>query len=69
MIQPLSKEQAIVITGYTGYLACDWHEFHLDAEKRLGRPIWTNEFAFNHDEIKAAYRQDFLDMIPKKEKN
>jgi len=40
-----TKQQAIIITGFTGITACNFGDFHEDVEKRLGRPIWTHQFA------------------------
>ena len=64
-MKKLSKEQAIVITGFTGKLACQFGDFHADVEKRLGHPVWTHqvgdkEFAKKLEEL---YREDFLAMI------
>lgn len=63
-MKPLTKEQAIVITGYTMITACRFSDLHADVEKRLSRPVSVHEFA-NEDfirEVKEAYRLDFLDM-------
>lgn len=62
----LTKEQAIIFSGFTGILCGSFSDFHKDVEKRLGRPVWTHEFA-NKDvveEIKEAYREDFMEMQP-----
>lgn len=62
MTQKLTKEQAIVITGFTGICACSFSIFHEDVEKRMGRPIFTHEFGNKGmwEEIKELYRADFL---------
>lgn len=62
-MQKLTKEQAVVITGFTGIMSCNFSDFHADVERRMGRPVFTHEFAFNADEVKELYREDFLDMI------
>jgi hypothetical protein len=62
----LTIEQGIIITGYTGILTCkDFSIFHKDVEKRIGRPIWTHEFADTEfaKEIKELYKEDFLKLI------
>lgn len=61
----LTKEQAIVITGYTGITACAFHDFHEDVERRLGRPVFTHEFANKQfmEKIQELYRADFLEMV------
>ena len=63
-MQKLTKEQAIVITGFTGKLACKFADFHEDVVKRLGRPVFTHEFG-DADfalELNELYREDFLAM-------
>lgn len=65
-MQKLTKEQAIVITGFTGRMATkDFGTFHKDVEARLGRPVWTHQFADKEffDEIRELYRKDFLAMV------
>ena len=64
-VQKLTKEQAIVITGFTGILACNFSDFHEDVEKRLERPVFTHEFASHEltEEIKELYKKDFLSML------
>ncbi len=63
-VEMMSLPQAIVITGYTGMLACPFHEFHADVEKRLSRPVFSHEFgdATFAEEIKLLYKEDFLKM-------
>lgn len=65
----LTKEQAIILTGFTGIAFGPFSHFHEDVEKRLGRPVWTHEFAsedlMNH--IKELYKEDFLSVCFKGE--
>lgn len=61
----LTKEQGIILTGFTGITCANFSDFHGDVEKRLGRPVWTHEFA-NLDlvnQIKELYREDFIAMV------
>ena len=60
----LTKEQALVVTGYTGVTALPFGDFHGDVEQRLGHPVWTHQFADPEfmEKVKAAYREDFLRM-------
>lgn len=44
-IPKLTKEQAAIIGAYTGFTAGPFGDIHELAEKVLGRPIWTSEFA------------------------
>jgi hypothetical protein len=63
-MKKLTKEQGIVLTGFTGKSMCHFWDFHEDVEKRLGRPIWTHQFADKElwKEIKEAYRKDFENL-------
>lgn len=66
-MQQLTKEQAIVLTGFTGILCCNrFIDFHEDVEKRIGYPIFTHQFAdpdFKKT-ITELYRKDFMGMMP-----
>ena len=62
-MQKLTKEQAIIISGYTGILMCKFSLLHEDIEKRLGRPVFTHEFAdedFFSKKVSLLYIEDFL---------
>lgn len=63
-MQQFTREQAVVIMGYTGIATCDFGTFHEDVERRLGRSVWTHEFASSalKEELKAAYKADFISM-------
>lgn len=61
-MERLTKEQAIVISGYTMVLMCDFGELHKDIEIRLGRPVWTHQIPSLKEEIKGAYKLDFLSI-------
>lgn len=63
-IQKLTKEQAIIVSGFTGVLCGDFNDFHKDAEKRLGRGILTFEFGDKDfmKGIKELYKNDFIEM-------
>lgn len=56
----LTKEQAVVISGYTQIICCDFSDLHEEIEKRLGRPVFTHQLPVLADEIKAAFKADFL---------
>jgi len=55
----------IVVTGFTGVLACSFDRFHEDAERVMGHPIWTHQFgdADFAERIKEAYRAEFLELV------
>jgi hypothetical protein len=65
-MQKLTKQQAIVITGFTGVMACkSFSDFHGDVEKLLGRPVFTHEFGNTEFSklLKELYKPDFMDMV------
>ena len=65
-MQKLTKEQAIVITGFTGFMACQsFSDFHSDVERLLGRPVFTHEFGDKEFSklIKELYKTDFMAMV------
>lgn len=58
----MTKYEAIVVSAYTGFLMCDFGDVHEYIEKKLGRPIWTHEFALDlvQKEIREKVKPDFL---------
>lgn len=60
-IQKLTKEQAVIITGFTGILCGSFSDFHADVEKRLDRGVQTFEMGVKSfmDEVKKLYEDDF----------
>ncbi len=68
-MKKLTKEQAIIISGYTGFTACNFGDLHEAVEKKLGHPVWTHQFgdeAFSK-KVKDAFREDFLAICYKGE--
>ncbi|MDX0897475.1 hypothetical protein CN090_04490 [Sinorhizobium meliloti] len=65
MTQRLTKEQAAIIGAFTGITASNFSVIHEYAERKLGRSIWTHEFASEKlsEELKEAARADFLSII------
>lgn len=62
---PLTLEQGIILTGYTGTLLAPMSDYHKDAERRMGRPILSHEFGDQRTvgTLKAIYREDFLHLV------
>ena len=58
----MTKQEAIIVSAYTGFLMCDFNDMHEYIEKKLGRPIWTHEFALDliQNEIHEKVKPDFL---------
>jgi len=65
-MEKFTKEQAIIITGYTGCTACNFSDFHEDVEKRLGYPVFTDQFGDRSftEKIRMLYREDFINLCP-----
>jgi len=63
-MEKFTEEQAIVIMGFTGRSTMPFSTFHGDVEKRLGRPVFTHEFASNEmsEKLKEVYKEDFVSM-------
>lgn len=69
MIPKLTKQQAVIVTGATGFFCCsDFGDYHAEVEKRMGRPVWTHEMGSKEisDQIKALFLADFIAMVPEK---
>lgn len=62
MTDRLTREQAAIIGAFTGIACGPFSDIHKPAETKLGRPIWTHEFANKAlmSELKAAVRDDFI---------
>lgn len=60
----MTKQEKVIVSAYTGILMCDFSDVHEYIEKKLGRPVWTHEFADEglNDEIREATREDFLSL-------
>ncbi len=58
----LTKEQAAIIGAFTGIACGPFSDLHGYAERVLGRPIWTHQFANKAlmAELKEAARDDFI---------
>jgi hypothetical protein len=69
-MKKLTKEQAIIISAYTGFLICDFGDMHAEVEKRVGRPVWTHEFGnkqFADVTVRELFKDDFVALAPEKE--
>jgi len=69
-VTKFTREQAAIIGAYTGFLAGPFEDMHAYAEKKLGRPVWTHEFA-NRDVVKGlreVSREDFVALCAEREK-
>jgi len=62
-VPPLTSEQAVIITGYTGVLVGDFKAFHKDLERRLRRPIEVEE-VYEIPNLSEYYREDYMKLLP-----
>ena len=58
----MTTKERIIVSAYTGYLLCPFQLVHGYIEKKLGRHVWTHEFADErlHKEIREKCRDDFI---------
>jgi hypothetical protein len=63
-MERLTKEQAAIIGAFTGITAGPFSDIQEYAEKLLGHPVWTHEFASKEfsDKLKELAKPDFLDI-------
>ena len=69
--EPLSFEERFAFQLYQPRLCMPFDKFHEAAEKALGRPVWTHEFAFA-DKIRAEWEgradkpsmDDIINLLP-----
>ena len=66
----MTTEERIIVSAFTGYLLCEFSKVHEYVEKKLGRPIWTHEFADERlwEEIREKCRDDFVALASRGEK-
>lgn len=60
----MTKEEKLIVSAYTGILMTDFSNFHEFVEKKLGRPVYTHEFADETvmNELKESVKEDFLNL-------
>ena len=58
----LTKEQAAIISAFTGISCGPFSDIHGYAERVLGRPIWMHQFADKElwAELREAASDDFI---------
>ena len=65
-MKQLTREQAAVVSAYTGYLVGSFSDMHEYIEKIMGRPVFTHEMGSQEmmDQIREAAKPDFLALVP-----
>ena len=62
-MKKLTKEQAIVVSGYTGVMN-DVEALAEDASKRLERKVSVTDLPIIRAELQEEYFNDFIDLFP-----
>ena len=65
----MTKQEKLLITAYTGICMVNFDDFHEYVEKKLGRQVWTHEFATEEltTELKAKVRDEFIELCKKED--
>lgn len=66
-MQKLTMQQAVVLSGYTGFLACPFPVLHAEIEKRLGGGVFTHMLGdrkFVEETVMPTFKADFKAMCP-----
>jgi len=60
----MNKQEAAIISAYTGFLIGDFSDMHQYIEKVMGRPVWTHEMANKGfmKELREAAKPDFISI-------
>lgn len=57
----MTREEAIIITGFTGILCCPLEVFQRDASQRAGRSLFTHQLGSSF--VRSLYRADFMKLV------
>ena len=68
MMPKFTRQQAAIISAYTGFLAGPFEDMHQLVEAKLGRPVMTHEFGSKclSEKIRELVKDDFLALIPER---
>ena len=60
----MTRQEAAIVSAYTGVLIGDFSYLQYYVEKIMGRPVFTHEMGSKEiaDEIKAASKEDFINI-------
>ena len=61
----MTKREAAILSAHTGIMFGSFSDLHEYAEKILGEPIFTHEFASNGivKKLKVASKKDFIKVM------
>jgi hypothetical protein len=60
----MTKQEALIISAYTGILMVDFGDFHKYVEELLNRPVYTHEMAVKTfwDDLQERLKPQFLEL-------
>lgn len=60
----MNKRERVIVSAYTGVLMCNFLDVAEYIREKLGRPVWTHEYADNkvQREIQEKTKDDFLEL-------
>ena len=60
----MTKDEAAIVSAYTGYLIGKFSDMHAYVERIMERPVFTHEMGSESimDEIRARAQPDFVSM-------
>lgn len=60
----MTKDEAAIVSAYTGYLIGRFSDMHAYVERIMERPVFTHEMGSKSimDEIRARAQPDFVSM-------
>ncbi|MBP1589123.1 MAG: hypothetical protein ILO10_02885 [Kiritimatiellae bacterium] len=66
----MTQQERLVVSAYTGFLMTDWPLVHKFIQERIGRPIWTHQFADEKlwEKIRERLKPEFLALCGRGEK-
>lgn len=62
----LTKEQAVIVSAFSGTCCAEFSDVHQKIEQLLGRPVWTHELADKAvwAQVKEAVKDEFISICP-----
>jgi hypothetical protein len=61
-VMKMTRAERIVVSGYTGFLMCEFGELHEDIERRADRSVFTHELGgeAGRQMVQRLYMEDFM---------
>lgn len=63
-LAPLTPQQAVIVTGATGFAVGNFEHFQRDLETRMGRPVALGDLAGMGRQVRALYAEDLAAIAP-----